>query len=171
MAGAGEVVAAGAFGQSLAGVSCADWAAAVSPWRAILLATHPYLQPQPALGPLGTPVHLFVLVAMAAAAALNVVAVVMVRRWNCTSDGQFVREETGDSSASAVAEPQAAVAAGHVSPSSAASTRRVWDNPILWREIRTWAYGRKILAIRLVYLLLFGVAAVWLLGPRRPAMR
>ena len=158
----GEIVAARAFGQSLAGVACADWAAAVSPWRAILLATHPYVQAQPALGPLGTPVHLFILVATVAAAALNVVAVAMIRRWNCTSDGQFVREETIDSSTSAAAKPQAVVAAGHAPPSSAVSSRRVWDNPILWREIRTWAYGRKILAIRLVYLLLFGVAAAWL---------
>ena len=27
-------------------------------------------------------------------------------------------------------------------------TRQVWDNPILWREIATWAYGRKVLVIR-----------------------
>jgi hypothetical protein len=39
------------------------------------------------------------------------------------------------------------------------ATRRVWDNPVLWREMRTWAYGRKILVIRLAYLLLFGLAA------------
>jgi ABC-type transport system involved in multi-copper enzyme maturation permease subunit len=30
--------------------------------------------------------------------------------------------------------------------------RRVWNNPVLWREIRTWAYGRKVLFIRLAYL-------------------
>ena len=40
-----------------------------------------------------------------------------------------------------------------------ARTRQVWDNPILWREIATWAYGRKILVIRLTYLLLFALAA------------
>jgi hypothetical protein len=38
-------------------------------------------------------------------------------------------------------------------------TRRVWDNPIIWREIRTWAYGRKTLFIRLAYLVLFALAA------------
>jgi hypothetical protein len=38
-------------------------------------------------------------------------------------------------------------------------TRRVWDNPIIWREIRTWAYGRKTLFMRLAYLLLFALAA------------
>lgn len=30
--------------------------------------------------------------------------------------------------------------------------RRVWNNPILWREMRTWAYGRKVLLIRVAYL-------------------
>jgi hypothetical protein len=32
------------------------------------------------------------------------------------------------------------------------ATRRVWDNPVLWREICTWAYGRKILIIRIAYI-------------------
>ena len=39
------------------------------------------------------------------------------------------------------------------------SHRVVWDNPILWREIRTWAYGRKILIVRLTFLALFALAA------------
>ena len=33
-------------------------------------------------------------------------------------------------------------------------SRRVWDNPVLWREMKTWAYGRKILFIRAAYWLL-----------------
>jgi hypothetical protein len=33
--------------------------------------------------------------------------------------------------------------------------RSVWDNPVLWREVRTWAYGRKVLFVRLVYLGIF----------------
>lgn len=37
--------------------------------------------------------------------------------------------------------------------------RRVWDNPILWREMCTWAYGRKVLIVRLAYLL-FGALLV-----------
>ncbi len=42
--------------------------------------------------------------------------------------------------------------------------REVWDNPVLWREIRTWAYGRKILVVRLVFLLLFAATAFYLGG-------
>lgn len=41
----------------------------------------------------------------------------------------------------------------------AVQSRQVWDNPIVWREIRTWAYGRRVLVIRLAYLLLFTLAA------------
>lgn len=41
-------------------------------------------------------------------------------------------------------------------------TRQVWDNPILWREICTWAYGRKVLVVRIGYWLLFAAAAVLL---------
>lgn len=37
--------------------------------------------------------------------------------------------------------------------------RQVWDNPIIWREIRTKAYGRRALIIRVVYLLLFAMSA------------
>lgn len=32
--------------------------------------------------------------------------------------------------------------------------RTMWNNPILWREMCTWAYGRKVLLIRIAYLLL-----------------
>ena len=39
-----------------------------------------------------------------------------------------------------------------------AKIAQVWDNPILWREIATWAYGRRVLAIRVAYLLLVGLA-------------
>ncbi len=65
------------------------------------------------------------------------------------------------------------IAEGHEQPFQSTSTgadrlvahptektsRQVWDNPILWREMATWAYGRKVLLIRGVYLLLaLGIA-------------
>ncbi len=37
--------------------------------------------------------------------------------------------------------------------------RRVWDNPVLWREVRTWAYGKRILVIRLAYWAVFVACA------------
>jgi ABC-type Na+ efflux pump permease subunit len=54
---------------------------------------------------------------------------------------------------------------GHVDArvrSERAKTREVWDNPVLWREVCTWAYGRKVLVIRATYLVLFAMAAAGL---------
>ena len=56
--------------------------------------------------------------------------------------------------------------AGHVDDrtrSTNKKSRRVWDNPVLWREICTWAYGKKILFIRAAYWLLaaFVFAAIY----------
>ena len=39
--------------------------------------------------------------------------------------------------------------------SSVGKARPVWNNPILWREIRTRAYGRKTFLVGLVYFMLF----------------
>ena len=38
--------------------------------------------------------------------------------------------------------------------SSHQASRQVWDNPVLWREICTWAYGRKVLIVRLIYIVI-----------------
>ena len=56
----------------------------------------------------------------------------------------------------------AAAQAGHVDArvrQVSQDSREVWDNPVLWREMCTWAYGRKVLVIRAAYLLLFALAA------------
>lgn len=43
---------------------------------------------------------------------------------------------------------------------SIGNSRRVWDNPILWREVCTWAYGKKILFIRAAYWMLAAIVFV-----------
>ena len=59
-------------------------------------------------------------------------------------------------------------------PRKQAARRRVWDNPILWREVRTWAYGRKMLLLRLAYLMVFAASAAglyWTVAQQRtPSM-
>lgn len=40
--------------------------------------------------------------------------------------------------------------------------RPMWNNPVLWREMCTWAYGRKLLIIRLAYVGLFVAAMLGL---------
>ena len=173
----GEIVAAGVLGEGIdigsGRLSCQTLAAGFSPWQAILEATRPYVHAQPALGPFGTPVHLFLASAVAIALLINGVAIGMVRVWNPSRNDEcrMMNDECSADAANAEAGQRSihhsSFIIHHPSPS-----RRVWDNPVIWREIRTWAYGRKMVAIRLAYLVLFGLAAgslYWLFSGGQPA--
>jgi ABC-type transport system involved in multi-copper enzyme maturation permease subunit len=48
-----------------------------------------------------------------------------------------------------------------------AAARKVWANPVLWREIRTRAYGRKMIVIKLAYFVLAGFVLSTLVGSSR----
>ncbi|HJT34245.1 MAG TPA: ABC transporter permease subunit [Pirellulales bacterium] len=135
------------------------WAAlatGASPWRALLEATRPYPEQWPGLGVAGNPVWLFLIIAAGLTLLLNLWAIARVRVWNPSREITRQTVMADDETAG----PRSAAS------SKLAVAREVWDNPILWREIRTWAYGRKMLVLRLTYLLLFGLAAAgmyWLL--------
>ncbi len=181
-----QIVATGALFESFWGISSETWAAGFSPWGAILEATQPFVHEDPALGPLRTPVHLFLLVAVVASVLLNGLAVAMVRVWNPPREARPVgredetrqpesvfgaRRDAAEAAGAGAAEQPAAAAAmerpvpaagerpAAIAAKRAARTRHVWDNPIIWREMRTWAYGRKVLIIRVAYLVLFALAA------------
>jgi len=160
-----EIVATGVLGKSWLGLSCQSWAIGFSPWQAIIAATKPYVQSEPVLGPLKTPLNLFLAVALAALCSLNGIAIAMVRRWNPSREIQLpTTKEGAHSSENIWSIKTSSIRSGDkrqtvFDQAQYAKTRRVWNNPIVWREIRTWAYGRKIIAIRLVYVLLFALSA------------
>jgi len=115
---------------------------------------------------------------------LNAVAVAMVRVWNPSREARRVQREEDvrrpesiwgaehdakqDVQQRDTARQGATAATTTATAAPPSRTRHVWNNPVIWREIRTWAYGRKILAIRLAYLLLFGLAAAILYGMVQP---
>jgi len=82
--------------------------------------------------------------------------------------GQVVLDDAPDASqlqsdaseaakAGVVARASEKLRTGHVddrSRTASLKSRKVWDNPVLWREMKTWAYGRKILFIRFAYWIL-----------------
>jgi len=158
-----ELVSAGALGQTWWGIPCGTWAAAWSPWQAVLAAMRPALDlaTEPALGLLGRPPYAFLILAVSVAALLNVLSVAMVRRWACAQEPDRAPRP----------EPKPSATEQRIRTSTSRS-RPVWDNPVIWREIRTWAYGRKMFLIRLGYLVLFAVAAVnvaaLVQGPQSP---
>jgi ABC-type transport system involved in multi-copper enzyme maturation permease subunit len=84
---------------------------------------------------------------------LNVLAILLVRVWNPTREA---RPQTADESHDAPLADANAPRDIHAAPGR---TKEVWDNPILWREICTWAYGKKVVIIKLAYLAIFAACA------------
>ncbi len=147
----GEVVHSGTLGASWWGVSVVDWAAAISPLRALRAALLP-LSASSAVWPwCRDPVQFFLGTATCLVVLLNLWAILRVRIWNPTPAAE-------QRPASAVTRHSRSTSPGRQ------KSRAVWDNPILWREIRTWAYGKKIILIRLAYFLLFAICTLGLLS-------
>lgn len=161
----GEGIASGVFGAEIAGYSATQIAAAMSPWQAVLAATGSDIRAMgSAQGWLGglEPVLPFLGVAFFGVVFLNGLAIGRVRVWNPSREARASSPETDEpESLFAQAAPSEAVAdaqrmEAHKAPGK---VREVWNNPILWREMRTWAYGRKILIVRIGYLLVVAVSA------------
>jgi len=161
---AGEVLARSAG--SWFGIAAESWAAVVSPWQAILLATRPLVAAQKTIPFLGDAVNGFLAFAGLVTVLINAVAVSMVRVWNPSREVR-ARSAEAEEAESIWGMTEESAAAGQKAKArnvhaAGGRTREVWDNPIIWREIATWAYGRKVLAIRLGYLALVALAAAGL---------
>lgn len=157
-----EIVATGAFGRQWFGVSHHTWCATFSPWQAVVLAANGNFDAGSGVFAILSRVGLFVPTALLGAALLNLIAIVRVRVWNPSREVRSAGTKSeGTDTAPADTAPTAtsteAAIELHAAPGR---VRPVWAQPILWREIRTWAYGRKIIAIRLVYLATFALCAV-----------
>ena len=158
---------------SLVGYSADQIAATLSPIRAIIAASLPTV---PQTWP--TAVLPQILFSLVIGCLMCLIAIVRVRKWNPSREVRFRPQEaefsdqvdpiTGQQLLQAnSAELTAGQAVLEDSPDGSAKigraidavprqprtgrSRHVWDNPILWREACTWAYGKKILFIRLIY--------------------
>lgn len=156
-----EVVGTGALGDEFLGVSVKTWAVAMSPWKAVEAASRPDFAASSLFGGFPNAVNLYLMASLAGTVLLNAIAIAMVRVWNPSRESQRRGAEQSEplkpSTASAVGSTSQEVVRIH---GSGGKVRRVWDNPILWREVRTWAYGRRILLIRVAYWIMFAVCAL-----------
>ncbi|MEZ6092332.1 MAG: ABC transporter permease subunit [Pirellulaceae bacterium] len=140
-----QIVAAG-----LVDLIPAYWASYLSPVQAMQTAVSPLaIQSSVISAPLG-----FSLVTLLMSIGLAILGVLKVRVWNPSRELR-------------IQQPAEAESATESSGSGATTwkvreARHVWNNPVLWREICTWAYGKKVLAIRFAYLLLVGLSAAGL---------
>jgi hypothetical protein len=140
--GLGEVAASG-----LAGLP-ESVRLSLSPPRALAAAASPMasLSTETATG-----LVLFVVVTIALSLAILAIGVARVRVWNPSRE---VRLKSAEAEVSADS-----VSTGTPASWRAREPRRVWDNPVLWREVCTWAYGRKVMIIRVAFLLFFVLIA------------
>ncbi len=152
-----EAVALVAGDTPLGGTTLAEVTTALSPFRA----TWSALVNATANSANGLPKELlFVGVALGISFMLNVISTLRLRAWNTGRDAMPGTEDEEEEKTVEQAQ------AGHVDARVRKvdqSSRPVWDNPVLWREMCTWAYGRKVLFMRLAYVLLFAAAAagIW----------
>lgn len=145
-----------AVGEVVAGRFGADAGADVSPARAVFASL------QPAGGATLPP---FLAVCAVAIVVANIVAVARVRAWNT------VQEMRRQPEASGAARSAGSAFAGSAASASAVRrpSRRVWDNPVLWREICTRAHGKALLLVRLAWLLLLAAAVAGIVAEARQA--
>ena len=166
-----EIVAAGMLGEAWFGYPVQTWAIAMSPWQAVQAAARPQFDAMISTDAYANPVTLFLLASIGIAALLNAVAMAMVRVWNPSREARGQEEQTAPE-AREVVEVAAPRRARPLNVHSAGGkVRPVWDNPILWREVRTWAYGKRILVIKVAYLAMFGLCTAALLATAmRPSL-
>ena len=157
-------------GISFAGLTGVEIAEATNPFRAIINASHPTVT-----STWLTKIVPFLSVAGVLSVLLSTVAILRVRKWNPSRDvrmgqsqsnseevkvdmftGKLVDEDAEGSAETGkdAVRGSEKFRSGHVDARQRTvdtKTRKVWDNPVLWREVRTWAYGKKILFIRAVF--------------------
>jgi len=167
-----------AMGQPIGGFAATTIASAMNPLRAVITASSPSVVSEWMLGVLP-----FLILMGGVAVLLNLLAIARVRHWNPSRDvrvGQSSESAEADKPAASIfKDPAIAQGSGEnvvAATSAQAMTRRdestrqghvdarvrtanqksraVWDNPVLWREACTWAYGRKIIFIKAAYWLL-----------------
>jgi ABC-type Na+ efflux pump permease subunit len=89
----------------------------------------------------------FVLVMLGWCALLNGIGIWKLRKWNPSGEPIMQREtpDAVETDESVMLEKRAKA---HAAPGA---VRQVWPNPVLWREIRTLAYGRRPLLVKFAF--------------------
>ncbi len=165
----------------LLGISAADWATAINPIWAVMEAANPFPTAEGILASIGGVIGLHVIIMSLGIAIMNGIAIALVRVWNPSREARRGKDMEAKQLEESIWGAEHDMAkmdeaadqntaneqrrSGHVDARTTEvknDHRQVWENPILWRETQTWAYGRKVLIIKFVYLAL-AVAATFML--------
>ncbi len=130
------------------GGTAGEWIGALNPYRTLNDILDPFASTDVGIASVSGLRSVVALLALSV--VLNGVTIISLRRWNTLKFSQPREEKVAATGQTRV------------------KNREIWANPVLWREIRTRAYGRKILAIKAAYLLFAGYgfyALVWNVDP------
>jgi ABC-type transport system involved in multi-copper enzyme maturation permease subunit len=130
----------------------ARWQTWLDPFEALQTVVEP---PDPANLPAVPPAYAFAGMMALVTVLLNAWGILRLRVWNPSGEPIQQREAPED-----LEEKDRALA--HAAPGP---VRRVWGNPILWREIATRAYGRRPVLVKLAYFLVLGLITYYVLTP------
>jgi ABC-type transport system involved in multi-copper enzyme maturation permease subunit len=134
------------------GLTAVDWPT-VQTWLDPIRALMSTLEPENA--DRIRPVYGYVGVMIGWSVLLNALGVFRLRAWNSGGEPIVQRETPEEEEAKDRAK-------AHAAPGS---VRRVWSNPVLWREICTRAYGRRPLVVKLAYFVVIGLIVYAALAP------
>lgn len=137
---------------SLDAAAVREWQVRLQPFLALQQVLDPPLRP----GQLASPAVQFSLVMLGWTLLLNGWALWRLRVWNPSGEPIMQRETPG-----ADALPQKDWSQVHAAPGR---VREVRGNPILWREVRTRAYGRRPLLVKTAYFLVLALVSWYALG-------
>ncbi len=129
-----------------------DWSS-VQAWLDPFVAMQSVLEPPTGEWQGIAPAYGFVLVMVVLCAALNGVGIWKLRKWNPSGEPIMQREGAEEAIRSAAGEADENEEAEKRAKAHAApgEVRAVWPNPILWREVRTLAYGRRPMLVKLAF--------------------
>lgn len=143
-----EVLARVGGSEELFGLPISTWCACLSPFRAIAEVLEHRTVILPYLGRVS---WACLAISTTATIAYLVISTVWLRTWNPRGEPIQQREAPEDDPTLTPQQRDERI------------FRRVWENPILWREIRTRAYGTKPLIIKFAYGIVFAILLALLL--------
>jgi hypothetical protein len=138
--------------QALGKLPFESWQSWMDPFLALSSVLEPPLHAEAGVAP----AYGFAAVMVLLSILLNAWAILRLRVWNPSGEPIMQRERPE------VEEEEKDRAKAHAAPGS---VRRVWANPILWREMRTRAYGRWPFLVQAAYYLVFCLICYWALAP------
>ena len=163
-----EGVAYGALGSRLLGIEAETLASWFSPLTAVRVAARPSFSEASRL--ISPSTFGFLAFATLLTILLNAVAIARIRIWNPSREIRLTDVTKSANETQESDEPMDVHVDSQLRRKEKGVVRGVWNNPVLWRETCTWAYGKKVIAIRIAYLVLFAIAAFalhWIIGQPR----